>query len=61
MLTENAPEGVLNTYKEDDYTIYVTKANGEKCDRCWKYRRLIKIDENSSICKDCINAINGND
>ena len=61
MLTDAAPEDVLNTYKEDDYIIYVTKAIGEKCDRCWKYRRLIKIDGQTAICKDCINAINGND
>ncbi len=60
-LTDKKPAHVLNEYKEDDYTIYVTNAEGEKCDRCWKYRKLIDIGEHGKICKDCVNAINGKD
>ena len=60
-LTEDKPVNVLNEHNEDEYTIYVTQAIGEKCDRCWKYRKLYKVGENASICKDCINAINGNE
>ena len=60
-LTDEAPKNVLHEYKEDDYTIYVTHAIGEKCDRCWKYRELITIDGQGAICKDCLKAINGKD
>ena len=56
---DKAPEHVLNEYKEDDYTIYVTEAHGEKCERCWKYRKLIQVGNHGEICQDCINAING--
>ncbi len=60
-LIDSALENALNKYEEDGYTIYVTHAHGEKCDRCWKYRKLINIGPQGSICQDCINAINGND
>ena len=53
-VSENAPENILNEYVEDNTTVWVTKAIGEKCCRCWKYRTL---DENG-ICSDCQNAIN---
>ncbi len=59
--TVTKPENVLNEYSEDEYTIYVTHAIGEKCDRCWKYRELINIDGQGAICRDCISAINGKD
>ena len=61
VIADSAPDGVLNEYKEDDYTIYVTKAQGEKCDRCWKYRKLVDLNGSGAICKDCINAINNKD
>lgn len=57
-LTDKAPQNVLNEYTEDDYTIYVTSSEGEKCERCWKYRKLIQIGEHGEICQDCIDAIN---
>ena len=60
-LADEAPKNVLHEYTEDDYTVYVTKAIGEKCDRCWKYRELITIDGQGAICRDCIKAINGKD
>ena len=60
-LTDKAPDNVLNEYSEDDYTIYVTEAHGEKCDRCWKYRDLSDYNEHGRICQDCLNAINGKD
>lgn len=58
ILTDEAPNNVMNEYKEEDYTIFVTHAIGEKCDRCWKYRSCIDIDGKGSICRDCISAIN---
>lgn len=52
-LTKEKPLNVLNEYKEDDYTVWVTKAEGEKCVRCWKYRNL----NEDGICSDCLDAI----
>ncbi len=52
-VTDEKPSGVLNEYKEDDYTVWVTKAEGEKCARCWKYRKL----NSDGICEECIEAI----
>ena len=52
-VTDEKPSGVLNEYKEDDYTVWVTKAEGEKCARCWKYRKL----NADGICAECLEAI----
>ena len=54
ILADNAPAEVLNEYTEDGYTVWVTKAEGEKCVRCWKYREL----NSDGICSDCADAIN---
>ncbi len=52
-LSDVAPADVLNEYSEDGYTVWVTKANGEKCTRCWKYREL----NADGICPECFEAI----
>lgn len=52
-LSDSVPEGVLNEHSEDGYTVWVTKAKGEKCTRCWKYREL----NEDGICPDCADAI----
>ncbi len=52
-VTDDKPENVMNEYKEDEYTVWVTKAKGEKCSRCWKYRPL----NSDGICEDCLEAI----
>lgn len=52
-VTDVKPENVLNEYKEDDYTVWVIKAEGEKCSRCWKYRKL----NSDGICEECLEAI----
>ena len=54
-VVEEKPSDVLNEYTENDTTVWVTKAKGEKCSRCWKYGEL---NENS-ICSHCQDAING--
>ena len=54
-VADNAPNVVLNEYSEDGFTVWVTKAKGQKCERCWKYRDL---DENG-ICDECREAIKG--
>lgn len=52
-LAKEKPADVLNEYIEDGYTVWVTKAQGEKCTRCWKYREL----NSDGICPDCAEAI----
>lgn len=52
-LATGAPSEVLNEYSEEGYTVWVTKAKGEKCTRCWKYREL----NEDGICPDCADAI----
>ena len=51
-VSEEKPSDVLNEYSEDDYTVWVVKAEGEKCERCWKYRKL-----ENGICDECKEAI----
>ena len=51
-VSEEKPSDVLNEYTEDDYTVWVVKAEGEKCERCWKYRKL-----ENGICDECKEAI----
>ncbi|MBR6301572.1 isoleucine--tRNA ligase [bacterium] len=52
-LADSAPTDVLNELSEDGYTVWVTKAHGEKCVRCWKYREL----NSDGICPDCQEAV----
>ena len=56
-ITESAPDGVLNEYTENGITVWVTKAEGEKCERCWKYRHLGEHAGHETICSDCYEAI----
>lgn len=51
------PNDILNEYEEDGYIVYVTKAMGEKCERCWKYRPLGNYEGYDTICDDCYEAI----
>ena len=52
-LSQTAPADVLNEYSEDGYTVWVAKAQGEKCVRCWKYRSV----NAEGVCQDCLDAI----
>jgi isoleucyl-tRNA synthetase len=52
-LSKEAPADILNEYTEEGYTVWVVKAQGEKCVRCWKYREL----NEDGICQDCADAI----
>ena len=52
-LAQEAPADVLNEYSEDGYTVWVAKAQGEKCVRCWKYRSV----NEEGVCQDCLEAI----
>ncbi len=50
--TGDKPQDVFNEYTEDDFTVWVTKAGGVKCERCWKFREL-----KDGICEECRAAI----
>lgn len=58
-LAQEKPFDVLNEYVEDDYTVWVTQAIGEKCERCWKYRSLGGHQGHETICSECVKAIKG--
>ena len=52
-----APAEVLNEYTENGITVWVTKAEGEKCERCWKFRKLGEHAGHETICSDCYDAV----
>lgn len=52
-VTGEKPSDVLNEHTEDGMTVWVTKAEGEKCERCWKYRKL----NSDGICDECDEAV----
>ena len=56
-ISDEKPEGVLNEYSEDNITVWVVKAEGEKCQRCWKYRELGTSSEHPTLCSGCCDAI----
>ena len=56
-VAEAAPSDVLNEYTEGEITVWVVKAEGEKCERCWKYRKLGEHQGYETICSDCYEAI----
>lgn len=56
-IADEKPENVLNEYTEEGFTVWVTKAEGEKCERCWKYRKLGEQAGFETICTECCEAI----
>ena len=53
-ITDQKPsEEILNEYTEEGYSVWVVKAKGEKCCRCWKYREL----NSNGICPECAEAV----
>lgn len=56
-ICDEAPEGALNEYSEDEFTVWVAQAQGEKCERCWKYRKLGEYKGHETICSECYEAI----
>ena len=53
----SAPSDVLNEYTEGGITVWVVKAEGEKCERCWKFRKLGEVSGHETICSDCADAV----
>ena len=40
--------------ENEEIIIIISRAEGEKCERCWKYTKDVGIDkENPTICKRC--------
>ena len=56
-LTEEKPDNILNEYTEEGITVWVVKAEGEKCERCWKFRKLGAHAGHETLCSDCYEAI----
>lgn len=56
-VSDSAPEGVLNEYTENGITVWVVNAEGKKCERCWKYRKLGEHAGHETICSDCYSAV----
>ena len=56
-LTDKLPEKTLNEYTSDGVTVRIAHADGEKCERCWKYRKLENDKNYGKICRDCLNAV----
>ncbi len=56
-VADEAPAEVLNEYTEGGITVWVTKAEGEKCERCWKFRKLGEHAGHETICSDCYEAV----
>ena len=56
-VADKAPAEVLNEYTENGITVWVTKAEGEKCERCWKFRKLGEHAGHETICSDCYDAV----
>lgn len=56
-ICDEAPENALNEYSEDEFTVWVAQAQGEKCERCWKYRKLGEYKGHDTICSECFESI----
>ena len=48
---------IYSEYTEDEITVWVTLAEGEKCERCWKFRKLGEHSGFETICSDCYDAV----
>lgn len=57
VLTNEKPNDILNEYSEEGFSVWVTKSHGEKCERCWKYRKLGEHSGHETICSECYEAI----
>jgi isoleucine--tRNA ligase len=43
-----------NSKEKEELSVNISRAEGEKCERCWKYTKDVGIDkENLTICKRC--------
>ena len=46
------------TYSENEVDIFVEKADGKKCERCWNYSTTVGLNpEHPTLCKRCCENI----
>ncbi|MEA1967244.1 MAG: class I tRNA ligase family protein, partial [Thermodesulfobacteriota bacterium] len=58
-LSEQTNEDSYHSKEIDGLTITVMRANGDKCERCWKYDTSVgDSDEYRGACQRCVNALN---
>ncbi|MDD5422151.1 MAG: isoleucine--tRNA ligase [Candidatus Omnitrophica bacterium] len=54
----DAPDGKSDTDPDVGISIKVMKAEGEKCQRCWNYSKLVGRDLNHpALCERCVEAV----
>ena len=58
-ISDTKPENILNELGENGYTVYVVKADGVKCERCWKYSQMSTEPGFETICPECVEAMKG--
>ena len=52
-----APSGTYYGQGPDDLSVEVVRATGEKCERCWNYRELGKIEAHPTLCERCAGVV----
>ncbi len=58
IVSQVAVKEVHNLPHKPDFLVRVTKASGDKCERCWNYRESVGKDErHPTICDRCVEAI----
>ena len=50
---QSAPSGTYFGEGPGDLSVEVVRAEGEKCERCWNYRRLGVVEEHPTLCERC--------
>ncbi len=57
---EEALPGAYESTELDGVRIYILRASGRKCERCWKYHITVGEDRSHpTICKRCVEVISG--
>ncbi len=55
---KDAPESDRDADPEVPVAIYIEKAKGQKCQRCWNYSELVgSVKDHPSLCERCVKAI----
>ena len=58
-VSDDKPEEILGELNENGYKVYVGRAKGVKCERCWKYSEMSTEPGFETICPDCVEAVKG--
>jgi len=54
---QSAPSGTYFGEGPGDLTVEVVRASGEKCERCWNYRKLGVIEQHPTLCERCAGVV----